>query len=418
MKHLCKIFRIALFVLPCQLTFSQTLEIHTINVGHGDCTLIIVRDLDSMKARITAAGKTLPAADVNLLDTLYKYNIALEGTVKKAVVVDYGNGSKQGNKIATYLEKVGVDEINLALLSHNHKDHYGGFKTLIETNGFPLDTAYYRGNSPLAGTPTFKSGFVKVCTDAGAELLIVKLGQTKIALGSTTQNIVMIPVTSNGFIFKSKNTKTLGRSEQNDYGTSWILQYGGFRYFTGGDISGYSVGGHADVETPLTEAMVKNDSAIFKSWDSKTTLGKGHVCSVKMSHHGSRTSSNAKFLSVLAPQVAFISCGKSHGHPNIEVTNALIKSASVVHFFLTSLQKFTDARKDIGKATNKGIVAGNCVLVVDDKNISTESAFRVLWDGELDREMVSNPGQMVSPNKKGAKEFKCHKVHKSGYFPN
>ena len=51
----------------------------------------------------------------------------------------------------------------------------------------------------------------------------------------------------------------------------------------------------------------------------------GHVDLLKVSHHGSKYSSNEQFLSVLSPDVAVISCAKKnrYGHPSEEALSRL-----------------------------------------------------------------------------------------------
>ena len=46
---------------------------------------------------------------------------------------------------------------------------------------------------------------------------------------------------------------------------------------------------------------------------------------VKLGHHGSRTSTSARFIESLSPKIGIISCGKDnrYGHPHSEVLEVM-----------------------------------------------------------------------------------------------
>ena len=74
---------------------------------------------------------------------------------------------------------------------------------------------------------------------------------------------------------------------ENLYSTVMVMQYGRFRYYTGGDIAGNVDLGEpewVDLETPVARVV-------------------GAVDVMKMNHHGNRSSSNAFFVSTLQPRV-------------------------------------------------------------------------------------------------------------------
>lgn len=73
-------------------------ELHILNVGRADCSVL-------------------------LLDT---------ESGKKTVVIDGGGLSYQGRRpLLEFLEKRGISEIDLLILTHLHQDHFGGFHQLI-----------------------------------------------------------------------------------------------------------------------------------------------------------------------------------------------------------------------------------------------------------------------------------------------
>lgn len=102
-----------------------------------------------------------------------------------------------------------------------------------------------------------------------------------------------------------------------------LVQYGRFRYFTGGDLTGGQRDGcqvgadTADVETGVGEII-------------------GGVDVLRVNHHGSCTSTNPAFVAALEPTVALISVGENnpYGHPAPRVLERLDESGAAI--YLTS----------------------------------------------------------------------------------
>ena len=97
---------------------------------------------------------------------------------------------------------------------------------------------------------------------------------------------------------------------ENDYSIGVKITYGKFEYATAGDTDGeYATSGHGytynDVEASLIGPF-------------------GNVETVRMNHHGSMHSSSGAYVTALAPESGFISCGSnSFGHPGNRVLDAL-----------------------------------------------------------------------------------------------
>lgn len=112
------------------------------------------------------------------------------------------------------------------------------------------------------------------------------------------------------------------RKNENNWGLGWVLEYGAFRWYTAGDVGGYngsygtctSCGSsYFDIETPISLAL----PAIYPS----PANAQGHICSQKISHHGSCCSSNPTLLQTMKCSSAIFSSGPSSGfgHPTQEV---------------------------------------------------------------------------------------------------
>lgn len=97
---------------------------------------------------------------------------------------------------------------------------------------------------------------------------------------------------------------------ENDYSVALKISYGTYEYATAGDTDGeYSTSGfgytYNDVEASLLEPF-------------------GNVETLRVNHHGSGHSSHNHYVTALAPETAFISCGaNSYGHPSNRVVDAL-----------------------------------------------------------------------------------------------
>lgn len=102
---------------------------------------------------------------------------------------------------------------------------------------------------------------------------------------------------------------------ENDYSIGVKLTYGKFEYATAGDSDGeYATSGHGytynDIEASLIGPF-------------------GNVETLRVNHHGSMHSSGGAYVTALAPESAFISCGtNSYGHPGNRVLDALRQVAN------------------------------------------------------------------------------------------
>ena len=86
----------------------------------------------------------------------------------------------------------------------------------------------------------------------------------------------------------------------NDASLALLFREGSFELFAAGDLS-------AEYEEIIVDSHPMDVDAL------------------KVSHHGSKSSTSDKFLSVIKPEVSFISAGKSnsYGHPHASVLNSL-----------------------------------------------------------------------------------------------
>ena len=382
-------------LLPCILwgsaLFCQTIEIHQIDVGSGDATLIII-------------NKSTPT-QINLL-------------------IDAGSRSAASDVLA-YLQAPNggnlgpVPYLDYVITSHYHEDHLGGFvgskkvsysgctkytgilgqpgsttnfyAVLDKGSGAPVSTSgVYTDYTTLATTPTDRRVQVGVLTvgQFGAIARIIPPAHTipvpvpdatqrlalggVIYLGEDANNIpiqlrlwavdgkVYAPNKPPTYIWNVADSAQVNRNNPgtkgnpNNWGLAWVLEYGKFRYFTGGDIGGYVTNSYLDIEDPI--------AAELPFYYTTPASAPGHICVFKSDHHGSEHSTSDIFLNGLKPTLCSISCGSRHGHPTQQAMDRMMAdhwNAADLRF--TRLRNFvtTEYHQTWNVDTAYGFTSGN-----------------------------------------------------------
>lgn len=240
------------------------------------CTL----DLDVVQPTQTAA--TAPAESTGL--TVHFIDVgqadcALLECDGAYMLIDGGN-VEDGSVLVSYLQKLGVEELDTVVCTHAHEDHVGGLPAALAV--YPTGTVY-------APTRTYSSScfddFMYYVNQQGLEVVIPDPGDSWM-LGSC-QVTVLGPVQSYADV---NNTSIVLRV---DYGTTSFL-------FTG-DME-------SDAESDLLDSGANVRADVLK-----------------VGHHGSNTSSSYRFLYEVAPTYGIISVGQgnSYGHPHEEPMSRL-----------------------------------------------------------------------------------------------
>ncbi len=153
---------------------NNKLQLHFIDVGQGDCTLIITPEGESM-------------------------------------LIDSGKDS-ESEKVISYISKLGIKTLDYMVISHFHDDHYGSCDEVAEeigvdvviTNGAPADN-----NTEKELMQTFERQGCEIMTaDAGFELTLGELelyvlGPTQISDGGGNNDSLVIKLTyrASSFLF-------------------------------------------------------------------------------------------------------------------------------------------------------------------------------------------------------------------------
>lgn len=142
-----------------------------------------------------------------------------------------------------------------------------------------------------------------------------------------------------------------GDHEKNAKSLAFLLQFGNFKYYVGGDIEARQEDGSDWNGATYTVNTSDRGKSLMNS------LGQVHA--FKTSHHGSKFSSSPAFINRLQAKAAFISCGTNnqYGHPDQQVVTALQASPSLKKYFLTG-----EAVMGTTVLTPKAEVAGAATL--------------------------------------------------------
>lgn len=313
-----------LWLLTSDFCSAQDLIIHHIDVGQGDCTLI--------------------------------------QTCCKTILVDAGNSGKGECVVIPYLKSLKVSRINYVIASHYHADHIGGLDEILDE--FNVDTVFDRGTLHPVPRSRIYASYVNA---VGKTPRVTVQPGTRFSVGP---RVVLRFVAADG---KCEGDHPAGidpateRSiDENSLSIGFTITFVDtviqsttnpelrtrYTYFTGGDLTGYDDRDAIDLETSVASIV-------------------GHADAMKVNHHGSRSSTNQRFLSTLSPTCVFISVGRnnSYGHPAPEVISRLQQVPTIWWIYQTEGKTTLNAKQKI---------VGTSVLMFYAKGDS--SCFTVDWN--------------------------------------
>jgi competence protein ComEC len=203
-------------------------------------------------------------------------------------LIDAGR-AEEGPNVVDFLRARGVEELEGVVVSNPDADHIGGFLDVFDA--FEVELVYVSGDPK--GTLTYNS-FLRGVREEGSEVEQVRAGY-RMEWGGVRADVIAPPP---GELF----------SETNDNSVAILLSYGAARVLLAGDAEAreeeYMAGG------PYT----------------------GPLTVLKVTHHGSSTSSTPLFLSRFPPRIAVIQVGADnpYGHPTPEVLDRLHRTGARV----------------------------------------------------------------------------------------
>jgi beta-lactamase superfamily II metal-dependent hydrolase len=306
----------ALFACDAFGQANGKLQIHFMNVGQGDGALLIS-----------------PNGETVLFDN------GLEGKCDRP---------------KSYLDQLGVTNIDYHITSHYHKVHFGCTAEVLSR--FPLQKAAYdRGESYSSPQYTKYIGAI-------GNLRRTAISGTKLDLDAGSGNPVRIE-------FVASNANGISSNDENDKSLVCVVRYGQFDAVIGGDLSGYKRSAYKNIESSVGYLV-------------------GQVEVYKVHHHGSNHSSNPEWLQTIKPLVGIISCGagNGYGHPAVDALNRL-HAAHVKTYWTES------GSGDATPQAGMDVVGGN--IIVEAPANSTQ--FTITYGtGQIDTYTVWNPIPVIA----------------------
>lgn len=200
-------------------------------------------------------------------------------------LIDCGN-TEDGPLVIEYLQNLGVERLSLAVGTHPHEDHIGGFASVLHE--YDADTVWF-SYTPYVNWVV--EGFQRAVMMQSKSITKPKIGDT-FQLGDAT--ITMLGPVKTSY------------EDVNDLSLVLMVQYGDTRFLFTGDM----------------EAIAEED-LLNSGADVKADV-------LKVGHHGSYSSTTYRLLREVAPTYGVISVGgnNEYGHPHDEPMSRL-KDAEV-----------------------------------------------------------------------------------------
>lgn len=257
-------------------TDSAPLKIAVLDVGQGDSTLIMA-----------PTGET--------------------------ILVDAGPPNAGYDVIIPFLDSFEISTLTYIIATHYHSDHIGGTLEVLagpdatfgtDDDIIPKKGIYDRGDSNDAGEQGLYAPYAAETADIRHEVEAgeyIRIGDMGIEFMS-----------ANGRIADGTNIDLGDPIDENAAGITMAIEFNGFRMFIGADLTGGCES--PDIETPLAPLIGKIDV-------------------LRVSHHGSRTSTNQTLLDETRPEVAIISVGDENdfSHPHPSVIERLVESGVEIY---------------------------------------------------------------------------------------
>jgi len=224
--------------------------------------------------------------EVHFFDVGQGDAIFIETPQRHQILIDGGPGSiilEKLSKEISFWDKT----IDLIILTHPEADHLSGLNEVLKR--YKIENILWTG--VIRDTAEYKE-WLKSISEEGAKISIAKAGQ-KISTRTVLLELLFPFENLEGKEFKdSNNTSIVGK-----------LVFGNISFLLTGDI-------YKEIEKELIDRGVNVDSDILK-----------------ISHHGSKTSTSEEFLKEVSPEIAVISVGKnnSYNHSHQEVLEVLSK---------------------------------------------------------------------------------------------
>lgn len=319
-------------------------------------------------------------------------------TAEKTIMIDAGDDNRNAapEYIIPYLKKEGIKRIDQAIISHPHRDHFGGFIELVKHFDFG-EFIYSNDSNVVAGEG---SSFTNDALYYGQLLDAIKAKKIKYRRAKAGEILDWGKGVKAEILFTDDGSfGDIAKSNVNEM--SIILKA------TAGQVSYLFTG---DAEKKAETAAIERVGRKLSS----TVLKSGH--------HGSKTSSNHNFMDLVQPKYGVISAGKgnSFGHPTKAVLD--IYDYYKMSVFRTdqdgTVESFTDGKTVTFETNNSPIK-----ITSKPKIISlTSNSATIQWNtnreatSRVECSVVNN--KTTKHNKNIENSVKVHTITLTGLRPN
>ena len=273
-------------------------------MNHGFAKSLLLSALGMfLSSAAMAADVKVTFLDVHQGDCIIVRNGA------KTIMIDAGDDKLDAASryIIPFLKKEGIKRIDQAIITHPHRDHFGGFIDLVKE--FSFGEFIYSNDTDISsegkevkrgsGDAIAYNNLKKAILDKGITYRKAQLGEL-LNWGPDVKAEVLScdnPKLARA-IEKSGDTKAAPKTNPNEISVVVKMTHGKISYMFTGDAE-------KKAETEMVERYGKKlASTVLKS-----------------GHHGSKTSSNHNFMDTVQPKYGVIQVGKgnSFGHPTKQI---------------------------------------------------------------------------------------------------
>ncbi len=226
-------------------------------------------------------SKNLDSLVIKFLDVGQGDSIIIKGK-ETNILIDAGE-KQYADDILNELDSLGIKKLDYIVATHPHSDHIGGFAKVLKN--IEIDNVIMPKVSHTSKT------YEKLLSSIAEHEIKIKSPDPGTKLDFNDFDIELVAPNSTKY------------DDLNNYSVGVVLVHGDNRFLMSGD-----------AETLSEQEMLD------ESRNVEADL-------IKISHHGSNSSSSKAFLDAVNPKYAVISCGvdNSYNHPHKEVINALTK---------------------------------------------------------------------------------------------
>lgn len=237
------------------------------------------------------AGISVTLVDVGQGDGIY-----ITDNMGTDIMIDGGSTSVRNvgkDRISPFLFSQGTASLDAVFITHLDADHYNGILELMEDDGKNtprIDNLFLTSSAKAGNSPAYRE-IISAASEASIPVHIITGGDVYEKGALRLKCLYPDPECSG--------------ADTNAESLVMHLCYGRIHMLFTGDLEAY---GEEALDLKLPEEIRPEDTLILK-----------------VAHHGSRYSSEDRFLELSGPDIALISAGKnnSYGHPHEELTKRL-----------------------------------------------------------------------------------------------